>query len=45
MRRTQRSEERIIHSVNVNGIRCKTVSIKEFCDTLVDEKTGEAIVI
>ena len=45
MRRTQRSEERIIHSVNVNGIRCETVSIKEFCDTLVDEKAGEAIII
>ena len=43
MRRTQRKEERLIHSVNVNGIRCETVSIEEFYDTVTE--AGEAIII
>ena len=45
LRRTTQSRERILHSTNVNGVHCETVSIEEFCDTIVDEKTGTAVII
>ena len=45
LRRTTQSRERVLHSTSVNGIRCETVSIEEFTDTLINEETGTAIVI
>ena len=37
-------QDRIIHSVDINNIRCETVSIEEFCDT-INEGDGETIII
>ena len=45
LRRTTQPRKKVLHSTDVNGIRCETVSIEEFSDTLINEEAGTAIII